>query len=341
MSRFWGFKRSSVGAIALAALLALVPALAEARMGGSFGGGFGSRGGRSWSAPPSTRTMPGTAAPLERSMAPRPSPGMAAQPGANPGMFGGGFGRGLMGGLAGGLIGAGLFGMLTGNGFLGGMGGFMSIIGLLMQIALIAFLARMAFAWWAGRNAAGAAGGRPGQTFGQTSNSAFSGGAPFGAGSRPAGFGSGAGPQAVRPQPIEVATADFDAFERLLGESQAAYSREDIGALRMLSTPEMASYFDDELEANRAKGLVNRISDVKLLSGDLAEAWREGADEYATVAMRFALNDVMEDRTTGKPAPGSPGKTEVTEAWTFRRDTGSGPSGWKLSAIQQQRRAAA
>jgi hypothetical protein len=47
-------------------------------------------------------------------------------------------------------------------------------------------------------------------------------------------------------------------------------SREDIGALRMISTPEMASYFDDELEANRARGLVNRVSDVKLLQGDLA-----------------------------------------------------------------------
>ena len=66
-----------------------------------------------------------------------------------------------------------------------------------------------------------------------------------------------------------------------------------------------------------------------------AEAWREGADEYATVAMRFALNDVMEDRASGKPAPGSPGKTEATEAWTFRRDAGAGSQGWKLSAIQQ------
>ena len=128
---------------------------------------------------------------------------------------------------------------------------------------------------------------------------------------------------------------DFDAFERLLGEMQAAYSREDLGALRMMSTPEMASYFDDELEANRRKGVVNRVSNVKLLSGDLAEAWREGGDEYATVAMRFALNDVMEDRATGKVLPGSPGPSEATEAWTFRRDAGAGQRGWKLSAIQQ------
>jgi predicted lipid-binding transport protein (Tim44 family) len=324
MSGFWGFKRRSLGALALAALLALAPALAEARMGG--GGSFGSRGSRSWSAPPSTGTMPGTASPFERSVTPQPGPGMA-QPGYNSGST---FGRGLLGGLAGGLLGAGLFGMLTGYGFFGGMGGFTSIIGLLLQIALIAFLARMAFTWFANRNAM--AGNRPGSGFG----SAFTGGAPFG-GSRPSGFGfgSGAAPQGARAQPIQLDKSDFDAFERLLDQSQAAYSREDIGALRMISTPEMASYFDDELEANRARGLVNRVSDVKLLQGDLAEAWREGADEYATVAMRFALNDVMEDRASGKPAPGSPGKTEAPEAWTFRRDAGAGSQGWKLSAIQQ------
>ncbi|KAF0135007.1 MAG: membrane protein [Methylocystaceae bacterium] len=286
MSRFFALKRGSLISLALATLLALAPAIAEARMGG--GGSFGSRGGRSWSAPPSTRTMPGQASPFERSVAPRPAPGMAgpmSQPG---GLFGGSLGRGLLGGLAGGLLGAGLFGLLTGHGLFGGMGGFMSIIGLLLQIGLIVFLARMAFNWWTRRNA--------------------NANAMAGAGHRPS---------------------------RLLGESQAAYSREDLGALRGMSTPEMASYFDDELEENRRKGVINRVSDVKLLQGDLSEAWREGVDEYATVAMRFALNDVIEDRATGKPAPGSPGPTETSEAWTFRRPAGAGPQEWKLSAIQQ------
>ena len=51
--------------------------------------------------------------------------------------------------------------------------------------------------------------------------------------------------------------------------------------------------------------------------------------------MRFALNDVLEDIATGKPAPGSQGATEATEVWTFRRPAGAGQDGWKLSAIQQ------
>ncbi|QGM98504.1 TIM44-like domain-containing protein [Methylocystis parvus] len=330
MLRFLAQKRGSLISLVLAALLALAPAIAEARMGG--GGSFGSRGSRTWSAPPSTRTAPGMASPFERSDTPRSGFGMN-QPGYNPSYGGSSFGRGLMGGLAGGLLGAGLFGLLTGQGFFGGMGGFMSIIGLLMQIALIVFLAKLAFAWWQRRNAPAGVGPQ-GSTFN------FGGGAPFGGrpagglGAGPTGFG-GAAPQRPRAQPIQVAAGDFNAFERLLGASQAAYSREDLDALRAMATPEMIRHFDEELESNRRKGVVNRVTDVKLLQGDLSEAWREGGDEYASVAMRFSLNDVMEDRATGKPAPGSQGATQATEVWTFRRPAGASPEAWKLSAIQQ------
>jgi predicted lipid-binding transport protein (Tim44 family) len=97
----------------------------------------------------------------------------------------------------------------------------------------------------------------------------------------------------------------------------------------------MVRHFEEELEENRSRGVVNRVTDVKLLQGDLSESWREGRDEYATVAMRFALNDVMEEIATGKPAPDSQGRTEATELWSFRRPAGSGPEAWKLSAIQQ------
>ena len=52
-------------------------------------------------------------------------------------------------------------------------------------------------------------------------------------------------------------------------------------------TPEMPSYFSEELAANASRGLVNHVTDVKLLQGDLAEAWREGRNDYATVAMKL------------------------------------------------------
>jgi predicted lipid-binding transport protein (Tim44 family) len=181
-----------------------------------------------------------------------------------------------MGGLAGGLLGAGLFGLLTGHGFWGGMGGFASFIGFLFQLALLVVLARFAFAWWQGRNAAPAGVGARRSP----SMSAFDSGP---------GFGGGSAQQRPRTESLQLSAADFPAFERLLAQTQEAYSREDSGALGRLATPEMLRYFDEELAERRQKGVVNRISGVKLLQGDLSEAWREGADEYATVAMRFAL----------------------------------------------------
>ena len=93
----------------------------------------------------------------------------------------------------------------------------------------------------------------------------------------------------------------------------------------------MLSYFSEDLAANASKGVVNRISDVKLLQGDLAEAWREGSTDYATVAMKFALKDSMVERASGRTVEGGE-RSEVTELWTFMRARGGG---WLLSAIQQ------
>ena len=137
-----------------------------------------------------------------------------------------------------------------------------------------------------------------------------------------------AGP-AQRSDTVGITGLDYDAFERTLGDVQAAYSNEDIGALRAKVTPEMLSYFSEDLAQNASRGVINRVSDVKLLNGDLSEAWREGGTDYATVAMRFSLHDWMIDRTTGQVVDGDPSRPqEVTEFWTFRRSRG-GP--WMLS----------
>jgi predicted lipid-binding transport protein (Tim44 family) len=92
----------------------------------------------------------------------------------------------------------------------------------------------------------------------------------------------------------------------------------------------MLSYFLEELTDNSSRGLVNRVSDVKLLSGDVAESWREGDTEYATAAMHFALTDETVEREGGRLVETGP--SEATELWTFRRARGGQ---WLLSAIQQ------
>jgi len=300
---------------AIATALVLVAGDANARAGGGFSGG--SRGMRTFSAPAPTRTAP-TAAPIQRSMT---QPGTAApigQAAARPGLLGGGlFGGGLLGGLAAGFIGAGLFGMLFGHGMFGGMGGFASILGLLLQIALVVIVARLLFAWWQRRNspapAYAAAHPATGHAFG--------------------GLGSmlGGGNAAPAGEPLTIAESDYNAFEKLLGDVQAAFSVEDLAALRAKVTPEMVSYFAEQLAENTSRGLINRVIDVKLLQGDLSEAWREGGVDYATVAMRFALTDSMVERASGRTVEGG-SPSEVTELWTFMRAHGGQ---WLLSAIQQ------
>ncbi|MGH6842274.1 MAG: TIM44-like domain-containing protein, partial [Methylocella sp.] len=115
-----------------------------------------------------------------------------------------------------------------------------------------------------------------------------------------------------------------------------AYGREDLDYLRAQATPEMASYFAEELDGNANNGLVNRIADVKFLQGDLSEAWRENRSEYATVAMRYSLIDTMADRVSGRIVSGDPAAPQqVTEVWTFARHIGGSAEDWKLSAIQQ------
>jgi predicted lipid-binding transport protein (Tim44 family) len=314
----------------LAALVVLAPALApsvaDARAGG--GTGSGSRGSRTNQAPPPTQTAP-TAKPIERS-APQEQPQQAQRPGAGlsaPAPQGGSFfsRHPFLSGVIGGFLGAGLFGMLFGGGF-GGMAG---VLGLLVQVALLGGLAflglRLFRTWAAGRGGAPAYG--------------YAGGAPT-AGPQPAPrtLPGSATPgtvatQPIATQPIAIAENDFHAFEAQLSEIQAAYSANDVGRLRGLTTAEIARYFAEQLAGNAGRGVENKVEAVKLEQGDLAEAWREGSVEYATVAMRFSLIDYTRRLADGRIVEGSDRvRTEATEIWTFRRDR-SGP--WLLSAIQQ------
>jgi predicted lipid-binding transport protein (Tim44 family) len=310
-------KLMAVFAVTLA--LGMLASPADARVGGGFSAG--SRGARTFSAPPTTRTAPTQAAPIQRSITQPSSQPRFGTPAASPGFGSGFFGRGLLGGLAAGFIGAGLFGLLFGHGLFGGLGGFASILGLILQIGLVVLIARFLWSMWARRQ-------QPAYASGPAMRDAPGASASGGMG----GFGFGGGAAGPTGGKVEVTPADFDAFERLLGEIQTDFSNEDLAAMRARVTPEMLSYFSEQLSENVSRGVVNKISDVKLLQGDLAEAWSEGGVEYATVAMRFTLVDRTVERSSGRLVDGSESPQEITELWTFMR---SGHGNWVLSAIQQ------
>lgn len=293
--------------IALAIGLILLPALAEAKAGS--GASMGSRGTRTFqpngaqsiersvTPPPAMPSAPSTLAPT-----PAPSTPMPPRPGSfqrNP----------FLGGLLGGLVGAGLGSLLFGGPFFGsGIGG---IIGLLLQVGLIVLLARAAFGFFQRR------------TQMQPRPAAAAGMAPL------------AGQRLIPANPVEfsLAESDLSTFERMLLEIQAAWTRGDIATLRHLTTPEIASYLEEQLRDNWARGLQNQVDQVRLLKGDVVETWREAGFDFATVSLRWSCSDYMVQAGGQQLVAGDPMVlTQTTEVWTFIRRP-QGP--WQLSAIQQ------
>jgi predicted lipid-binding transport protein (Tim44 family) len=303
-------------AVFIAAALALAPAIAEARAGSSAGGRSSSMGSRG------SRTFENNGAqPLSRSVTPPPEP--ARPPGFAPAapapVFGGGsfFQRHpFLTGLAGGFIGSWLFGhsgWAAGEGYGSGA----SMLGMLLQLLIIGlliyFVVRL-FRGWA--YATGGRGGWP----------------PRSAGAAAAPAGSGRG------RDINLSDADLQAFQAIHAAVQEAWSTGELARLRPLMTPEMLSYFSEELTRNASQGVRNIVSNVELLNGDLTESWEEGDLQYATAYLKWRAIDylVRLGRSPSDPdwlVSGDPRRpVEAEEMWTFVRRRGGQ---WLLSAIQQ------
>lgn len=302
-----------------AALLVIVPAIADARVGG--GGSTGSRGTRTNTAPAPTQTAP-TAAPIQRTVTPT-QPATTPAMGATQTASQGGFmtRHPFLSGLMGGMLGAGLFGMMFGGGFGGGAG----VFGMLFQLMLIGGLVYLAVRFF--RSRSGAPSGQPAYAYTAPAPARLvepqmmRSSVPLSGGGAPAST------------PIAITKEDYDAFERVLGDVQSAYSAGDLGKLRTLATPEMLGYFGEQLAGNSSRGIENKVEAVKLEQGDLSEAWSEAGMDYATVAMRFSLVDYSRRLADGAVVEGNAqARTEATEVWTFLRSRGGQ---WIVSAIQQ------
>ncbi len=216
----------------------------------------------------------------------------------------------FMTGLAGGLFGSWLFGRAGGAG---------SAIGVLVWIVIIGGLV------WLGLRLFRGASGAPG----------WPRRSPFGA--RSAGA-AGAPTSRDRGRDVNLADADLQAFQRLHAAIQEAWSAGDPARLRPLMTPEMLSWFTEELSRNTGRGVRNVVANVRLSAAELTESWEERDRQFATAFLRWRAIDyvVRLGASGGDPdaiVGGDPqAPVEAEEIWTFLRPRGGA---WLLSAIQQ------
>ncbi len=305
----------------------LLPAFAEARPGGR--SSSGSRGSQTYSAPPPTQTAPGAAQRFDRTATQPGTPSNAATTAARPGMAGAAAtqNRGFLGSFGGALLMGGLIGGLLGYGLFAGGAGFGAILGMLLQIALIGLAVFFVIRLVRGRRPAVAAGPQQGYAFQAQPEPKAQGGL---------GGGMKGAMAADKPAlaPVSIGPADYKAFEQTLVEINAAWSKRDLAGLRAIATPEMVSYFAQDMRDLEARNWRNETRDVRLEQGDLSEAWAEEGQDYATVAMRFSMLDATFDNATGAVVEGSTTERQTaTEIWTFVRQAPAGR--WMLSAIQQ------
>lgn len=135
---------------------------------------------------------------------------------------------------------------------------------------------------------------------------------------------------------IQIADPSFDPAEFLNGARAAfemvvhAFATGDTGTLRSLLSDEVFASFQTAIKARLEKGETLETTVVSVKSADLTEASLQG--RIANVTIKFVTEQVNVTRdTAGNAVEGDPNRvTEVTDLWTFARDTRARDPNWKL-----------
>ena len=331
----------------LSVYIALAPAFVEARAGSSRSSGgsmsnhsMGSRGSKTYesnSTKPMERSMTQKPAPAPtppRQATPAPQPTPMAPPMAQPSFFQQHpFMAGIAGGLVGSWIGSMLFnhsrseaGMGNNDWDSGSASPMGRTLGALLPILFIAGLIMLGM-WFYRRNAA------------QSLASGTTGYSPEPMRSNNEAWGSSSTAAAPVTYSLQIGQGDISAFKDLLVAVQDAWGKADLVKLKRVVTPEMLSYFSEELSNNASQGVENRVEQVNVLRLDIKDAWEEENMQYASAqitwnSLDYTINTERKPGDADYVVDGDMRQlAEATEVWTFVRSQSGGH--WLLSAIQQ------
>jgi predicted lipid-binding transport protein (Tim44 family) len=115
-------------------------------------------------------------------------------------------------------------------------------------------------------------------------------------------------------------------------DAQAAWTAQDLHAVRDRVTPEMYVELQAQCSRLREVGQADRVERIEITS-EITEAWQESGRDYATAYIDGSIVDYTVDEATHSLVHGS--RTvprDIEEFWTFTRPAGL--NFWMLSAIQ-------
>jgi predicted lipid-binding transport protein (Tim44 family) len=132
--------------------------------------------------------------------------------------------------------------------------------------------------------------------------------------------------------PKEFAQGARAAFEMIV----QAFAAGDTAALKTLLAPEVFENFSEAIRERETAKQTLETTIVGLKSADIVEADMDGDD--AVVTVKFVSEQVNVTRDAeGRVVEGDPNQvTDITDIWSFRRNTRSRDPNWKLDETRSQ-----
>lgn len=135
---------------------------------------------------------------------------------------------------------------------------------------------------------------------------------------------------------IRIADPRFEAEEFVSGARSAfemvvhAFATADSGTLRALLSDDVAENFQQAIKTRLEAGETLETTVISIKSADIIEAEMQGRDALVTVKFVSEQVNVTRD-TEGRVIDGDPNQVaDITDIWTFSRNTRSRDPNWKL-----------